>query len=147
MNKKYIVLLISIFLGISVIFIISRLVNSKKQEIVINETENNSIEISGSLEEPVTDECLNEWEEYNKYLNEKIEEVSSNVGDDATQDIIKDILGYIEVYYLDENKNEYLYKKTTIPTTYLTKEDIERLKKGIEVKGIEELNKRLEDFE
>lgn len=92
----------------------------------------------------ITDECIDEWEEY---VSEKIEEASNQVIEDNTHYILKDILGYIEVYCLDENNQEYLYKKTNIPTVYLAQEDIENLKKGIEVVGAEEMNKMLEDFE
>ena len=48
---------------------------------------------------------------------------------------------------MDENNNEYLYKKTDISTDYLSEEDINDLKVGIEVVGLEELNKMLEDFD
>ena len=46
------------------------------------------------------------------------------------------------------NKNEeILYKVTEISTQYLEKEDVEKLIIGVEVKGLQELNQLLEDFE
>ena len=47
----------------------------------------------------------------------------------------------------DDNDDEYLYKKTDISTEYLSQEDLDDLSGGIEVVGLEELNKILEDFE
>ena len=147
MNKKTLFWIITIILLFSVIFVMYRILNSKNRETALNESTQNSIDISEVSDDPVTDECIDEWEDYEKYINEKIEEVSNNMAEDDTHYILKDVLGYIEVYYLDEENQEYLYKKTTIPTSYLAQEDIDSLKNGIEVVGIEELNKRLEDFE
>lgn len=148
--KKVLIWVVSIALAITVVFTIYRLINNRNEELALNETEENSIEISSQIkgeDEPVTDECVEEWEEYNQFVNERIEEASNNLSEDDTHYIVKDVLGYIEVYYLDENNEQYLYKKTTIPTAYLSQEDIEDLKVGIEVTGIESLNKILEDFE
>ena len=146
MNKKTIIVLISII--IAIVFISLALIMGYNKKSELDENSRNIVEISAIYEnEPVTDECLNEWEEYSEYVNEKIEEASSNIIEDDTHYLIKDVLGYIEVYYLDENKDEYLYKKTNIPTKYLSQEDIDDLEVGIEVTGIENLNKALEDFE
>ncbi len=148
--KKIIIWAVGIVLAITVVFTIYRIVDNRKEELALNETEGNTIEISSEIkgeDEPVTDECIDEWEEYEKFVSERIEEASNNLSEDDTHYIVKDVLGYIEVYYLDENKEQYLYKKTTIPTAYLSQEDIEDLKVGIEVTGIESLNKILEDFE
>ena len=54
---------------------------------------------------------------------------------------------YINVYYINEKNEKILYKKTEISTEYLSKEDVEKLEEGIDIYGIEELNKLLEDFE
>ena len=91
-----------------------------------------------------TDECLEEWNDYNEYMSHRVEEASNNVTEQDTHYLLKDVYGYIEVYYLDENNKEYLYKKTDISTDYLTEEDRDDLQVGIEVVGIEELNKMLE---
>ena len=150
MNKKLLILSISIILLIFIVFIIFKISNKRNQKIDLNEEAKNIVDISQSdeiIEDEVTDECLDEWEEYNKMIREKIEEASNNLTEDDTNYIIKDILGYIEVYYVDENNIEYLYKKTTIPTAYLSQEDVQSLKNGIKVVGSEALNKILEDFE
>ena len=148
--KKTLIWIVSIILAIAAVFTIYRLVNNRNEELALNEIEENFIEISSEIkgeDDPVTDECMDEWEEYEKFVSERIEEVSNNLSEDDTHYIVKDVLGYIEVYYLDDNNEQYLYKKTTIPTAYLSQEDIEDLKVGIEVTGIEQLNKILEDFE
>ena len=150
MNKKLLILSISIILIIFIVFIIFKMSSKRNQKIDLNEEAKNIVDISQSdeiIEDEVTDECLDEWEEYNKMISEKIEEASNNLTEDDTNYIIKDILGYIEVYYVDENNIEYLYKKTTIPTAYLSQEDVQSLKNGIKVVGSEALNKILEDFE
>ena len=82
-----------------------------------------------------------------KEINSKIEEASNNLSEDDTNYLVKDVNGYIFVYYLDGDKNEFLYKRTTISTDYLSQEDKDDLEVGIEVIGIENLNKLLEDFE
>lgn len=146
MNKRFLIWFISIVLIVISIVIIYRLINSRNQEISLNENSQNLVDISQTQEGEVTDECINEWEDYNKYMGERVQSASSNSSENDTHYLLKDVLGYIEVYYLENNK-EYLYKKTTIPTAYLSQEDIEDLKVGIEVVGAEELNKMLEDFE
>ena len=137
--KKSLILILSIIL-IFIIFLIYKSIGIKK------ESSEEQIEISQS-EEEVTDGCLDEWEDYNKYMGEKIEETSTNLVKEDTHYLLKDVWGFIEVYYLDENHNEYLYKKTSIATSYLSQEDVDDLKIGIEVVGLESLNKMLEDFE
>ena len=55
---------------------------------------------------------------------------------------------YIEIYrLLDEKNTKVLYQSTDINTKYLTKEDIEKLKKGIYIYGKDILNSAIEDFE
>ena len=149
MNKKVLVWSIIILTIISGI-IVFRLLNKKQKEFGINENTQNVLEISEiseQNEEAVTDECLDEWDDYNEYISERVEEASNNISEKDTHYLLKDVYGYIEVYYLDENNKEYLYKKTDISTDYLSEEDIDDLQIGIEVVGIEALNKMLEDFE
>ena len=148
--KKILIWTISIILTIAVIFIIFRIVDNRNGELALNEIEENSTQISSTIvgeDEPVVDECIDEWEDYNRYIGEKIEEASNNLAENDTHYLLKDILGYIEVYYIGENNEPFLYKKTDIATAYLSQEDIADLKVGIEVVGIEALNKMLEDFE
>lgn len=54
--------------------------------------------------------------------------------------------GVIVVYKYDENGEKNLYQKTNIGIEYLTDADKEELETGIEVKGENELNSRLEDY-
>ncbi|MBP3831271.1 MAG: BofC C-terminal domain-containing protein [Clostridia bacterium] len=150
MNKKIIIWGIIIVLAIIIGFIIYKNINLQQKEIGLNETTQNIVEISELAEQnqdAVTDECLDEWDDYNEYIGKKVEEASNNLTEQDTHYLLKDVYGYIEVYYLGENNNEYLYRKTDISTDYLSQEDKEDLKVGIEVVGIEALNKMLEDFE
>ena len=146
MNKKIILFTITMFILLIVGTIFYKRVTKKEDIVRLNETTQNVLEIS-SQEEAVTDECLDEWDDYNEYMSQRIEEASNNVTEKDTHYLLKDVYGYIEVYYLDENNKEYLYKKTDISTDYLTEEDKDDLQVGIEVVGIEELNKMVEDFE
>ena len=146
MNKKIILFTITMFILLIVGTIFYKRVTKKEDIVRLNETTQNVLEIS-SQEEAVTDECLDEWDDYNEYMSQRIEEASNNVTEKDTHYLLKDVYGYIEVYYLDENNKEFLYKKTDISTDYLTEEDKDDLQVGIEVVGMEELNKMLEDFE
>lgn len=147
MNKNYLIFTISIVLSIIVGIIVYNIVNKEDKNIGLNETSQNLVEISEVNEDAVTDECIDEWDDYNEYMSHRVEEASNNITEQDTHYLLKDIYGYIEIYYLDENNDEYLYKKTDISTDYLSQEDKEDLKVGIEVVGIEALNKMLEDFE
>ena len=55
--------------------------------------------------------------------------------------------GKINIYIIDEEGNEKLYKETSISTEYLTAEDLININSGIEIYSREDLNKILEDFE
>ena len=151
MNKK--VLIWSMIIAFAMIagFITYKIVNKKEEKAELNENTKNMVEISAEdlneREDAVTDECLDEWDDYNEYMSKRVEEASNNIAEESTHYLLKDVYGYIEVYYLDEKNNEYLYKKTDISTEYLSEEDIDDLQVGIEVEGIEALNKMLEDFE
>ena len=150
MNRKMIVWIIVIIFSIAIGAIAYRIVRKPKDNISLNEITKNIVQISEieeSKEDEVTDECINEWNDYGEYISERVEEANNNLSEQDTHYLLKDVYGYIEIYYLDENNNEYLYKKTDISTEYLSEEDINDLKIGIEVVGIEALNKMLEDFE
>lgn len=61
--------------------------------------------------------------------------------------VINDENGVVTVYRLDEDYNKSLYEKTDIYTEYLPDQDINRLKEGIYVYTISDLNSELENFE
>jgi len=61
--------------------------------------------------------------------------------------LISDENGIVVVYRLDEDYNKNLYRKTDIYTEYLTAQDINRLKEGIYVYTVSDLNSELENFE
>ena len=148
MNKKSLIWILGIIAAIAIVFMIYRFAN--RQEDNLSNQEQNLINISYEEDEvqgEVTDGCLYEWEDYNKYLGEKVEEASNNLSSQDTHYIIKNVEGYIQVFYINENNEEVLYRKTDISTDYLSEEDVEDLKIGIEVVGTEALNKMLEDFE
>ena len=144
MKKKNLYWIIGAFVLIFIMYCIIDLnIKSPDEEAKLED----DVSISESYDKEVTDGCIEEWEDYEKYIGEKIEEASNRYIKDDTHYLLKDVWGYIEVYYLDEEDNEYLYKKTSIATDYLSKEDIDDLKIGIEVVGTEALNSMLENFE
>lgn len=148
MKKRTYIFLIAIVLSFFLGGILFKFMENDKKEISLEEIGQKNIVISQNSElGEVTDDCINEWNDYNENLGKEIEEVSSNISENDTHYLIKNVNGFIEVYYLDDNNNEYLYKKTNISTDYLTEEDIQDLDVGIEVIGNEALNKMLEDFE
>lgn len=61
--------------------------------------------------------------------------------------VLRDENGLIAVYKKSKSGAEFEYKVTDISTQYLPETDKINLKNGYEVKGEEELNKVLEDFE
>ena len=69
----------------------------------------NSMDISDSK---VTDECINEWSDYAKTVENEVATASTNLVDENTHYIIKNVNGFINIYYLNENDEEILYKKT-----------------------------------
>lgn len=114
-----------------------------------NKTENeniiqNQIELSSQY---VTDECTNEWKDYSLTVQEEIREASQNLSDKDKTYIAKAEDDYIKIYYINNKNEEILYKVTDIAVQYLGKDDVEKLKQGIQVKGMQELNQLLEDFE
>lgn len=70
-------------------------------------------------------------------------EFNSNCGQHF---ILKEDNGKITVYKINENSEE-VYEKTEISLEYLSETDKIKIKDGIKVNGIEELNQLLEDFE
>lgn len=61
--------------------------------------------------------------------------------------IVKDKDGSVNVYSKNEKGEEELVYATEVNTKYLPKEDCEKLKKGIEIIGKENLYTLLEDYE
>jgi len=150
MERKSLIWIVGTVITITIILlVIFRLLDRKNNEKISNENQNfvNISSVDAEEQGEVTDSCIDEWEDYNKYLGEKVEEASNNLSSQDTHYIIKNVEGYINVYSVDENNEEILYKKTDISTDYLSEEDVDDLEIGIEVVGTEALNKMLEDFE
>lgn len=95
----------------------------------------------------VTDECLDEWEDYALNVQEELQEASQTLNDENRHYILKEKDDFINVYYINEDQEEVLYRVTDIGIEYLAEEDTEKLKQGIEVVGLQNLNQLLEDFE
>ena len=133
-------LIIILIAGIEIFNISKKNKVEESNEIVKNETELSSSEY-------VQDDCLNEWEDYSKSVQSEIKETSGILNDENRHYILRETDGKINVYYINENGEEILYKVTDISTSYLGEEDIQELKEGIEVIGIQNLNQLLEDFE
>lgn len=118
--------------------------NNKNEEENVNNIVQNETELSGRY---VTDECLNEWSDYSSRVQEELQEASKILNDENRHYILRGNDSVINVYYINENNEEILYKVTDISIKYLGEEDIRELEKGIDVVGIQEVNKLLEDFE
>lgn len=141
MWKKVLISLILIIIAVIGIKLIYE--DDQKKEIRENII-TNEVDLSSQY---VTDECINEWKDYSLTVQEQVKEASQNINDENKTYIIKAEDNYIKVYYLNNKKEKILYKVTDISIQYLEKEDIEKLKQGIEVKGMQDLNQVLEDFE
>lgn len=143
MGKK---ILLSISLVIIMVIGIEIFEKNKKEE-EKNNSENyieNATEISGNL---VIDDCLDEWDDYALIYRDSIKSVDSDLSDENICYIVKENNGYINIYYVNDKNEQLLYKVTDLSIEYLPEKDVEKLVKGIEVFGAEELNKLLEDFE
>lgn len=145
MWKKIIIsIVVFIFLGIGI-----AVVSTNKGEKLENTKIENKIEtkkMEEISEELVDDDCVAEWEEYEEYIKE-LEQASSMYQNEETHYLVKAENNYIVVYYVDNAENNILYKDTGISIDYLGDEDVRNLKDGIDVYGVESLNKLLEDFE
>ena len=133
-------LIILLIVGIE-IFNIS---NNKEKKAENTNIVQNETEISSQY---VTDDCVNEWEDYSKTVQEEIKETGQNLNDENKHYILRENDGFINIYYLNENEEEILYKVTDISTKYLGDDDIKKLDDGIEVVGIQKVNELLEDYE
>ncbi len=141
MWKKVLISLILIIIAVIGIKLIYE--DDQKKEIRENII-TNEVDLSSQY---VTDECVNEWKDYSLTVQEQVKETSQNINDENKTYIVKAEDNYIKVYYLNTKNEKILYKVTDISVQYLEEEDIEKLKQGIEVKGLQELNQVLEDFE
>lgn len=117
---------------------------NKKNESDVENFVNNVEEVSS---EYVTDECLNEWRDYSLTIQDELKEASQNLNDENRTYIVKAEDNYIKIYYLNNNNEEILYRVTDIAVQYLGENDVEELKQGIRVVGLQELNQLIEDFE
>ena len=110
MNKKIFIWGIIIVLAIIIGFIIYKNINLQQEEIGLNETNQNIIEISElakQSENAVTDECLNEWDDYNDYIGKKVEEASSNLTEQDTHYLLKDVYEIQTIDLVDMFKRTY----------------------------------------
>lgn len=147
MNRNIIITIsIIIILIIAIIgFAIWKINSNNNSTTGYNENEiTNSVNLSAEL---VTDDCINEWADYASVVENEIKDANANLEDEHTRYLIKNVDGYIYVYYLDDENNETLYKTTEISTEYLSVEDLDDLEIGIEVQGSKSLNELLENFE
>ena len=134
------IILIIIFIGgIEFFYVSKREKMNDTKNIVENETE-----LSRKY---VKDECLNEWEDYSKTVQNEIMETSQSLNDENRPYILREKDGFINVYYINESGEEILYRVTDISVKFLGENDIKELKQGIEVIGTQKLNEMLEDFE
>ena len=152
MEKKVTISIIITFIVVVIgfgLWIFALRNNSVTENNDFNNIENDVNNVVNLSSEYITDDCLNEWIDYVKTIsqNQDIESASNDMLNETTRYLVKDINGFISIYYLDDFNEEILYKKTDISTEYLSAEDLENLEIGIEVTGSKELNQLLEDFE
>ena len=130
-----------IIIGMSAVYTNNQ---SKKNE---NDVENFVSQEEEISSEYVTDECSNEWRDYSLTVQEELKEASQNLNDENKTYIVKAEDNYIKVYYINNKNEEILYRVTDISIQYLGENDVEELKQGIKVVGLQELNQLIEDFE
>ncbi len=140
------VLISAIFIMIMIIGMRAFYTNnqSKKNE---NDVENLVSQEEEISSEYVTDECSNEWGDYSLTVQEELKEASQNLNDENKTYIVKAEDNYIKVYYINNKNEEILYRVTDISIQYLGQNDVEELKQGIKVVGLQELNQLIEDYE
>lgn len=114
-----------------------------------NHTINEYVDIPQDLVNKTEENLKNEYPYWNieKFSSNEIilyKEFDSNCGQHF---VLKSNGGKISVYKINEDSTEEVYENTEISTEYLSDTDKTKLKVGIAVNGIENLNKVLEDFE
>ena len=137
-----------IFLSVGLIIIlvigIELFNNTKKQnQHQTNQTQNQT-EISSKY---VTDDCTNEWQDYATTIEKEIQVTNQPLNDENTHYIVKEDNNLVTIYYINQNQEEILYKVTDISLEYLGEQDVQSLKQGIDVYGLQNLNQLIEDFE
>lgn len=114
-----------------------------------NHTINEYVDVPQDLVNKTEDDLKNEYPYWNieKFSSNEIilyKEFDSNCGQHF---VLRSNEGKISVYKINEDNTEELYENTEISTEYLSDTDKTKLKVGIAVNGIENLNQVLEDFE
>jgi len=61
--------------------------------------------------------------------------------------VVRDVNGFVNVFFLDDNNNESIVYGTEIATKYLPREDREKLNKGIRIVGKDNLSILMQDYE
>ena len=99
-----------------------------------------------NLNKEKVEEYYSDWK-IDSYSSNEISISKINYGICDEHYILRESNGYISISCKNDI-GEYIFKGLTdISTQYLSTEDLEKLQKGIEVIGKENLNKCLEDFE
>ena len=112
-------------------------------------TINEYVDVPQDLVNKTEDDLKKEYPYWNieKFSSNEIilyKEFDSNCGQHF---VLKDNDGKIAVFKINEDNTEEVYENTEISTEYLSETDKTKLKAGIAVNGIENLNQILEDFE
>ena len=140
-----------IFLSVGIIIILVigiELFNYYQNKKIEEQSSQNVIQSETELSNKyVTDDCIDEWEDYATTIEQEIQETNQSLNDENRHYIIKEKDNLISIYYINENQEEILYRVTDISTEYLSEEDIESLRQGIDVYGMQNLNQLIEDFE
>ena len=140
-----------IFLSVGIIIILVigiELFNYYQDKKIEEQSSQNVVQSETELSNKyVTDDCIDEWEDYATTIEQEIQETNQSLNDENRHYIIKEKDNLISIYYINENQEEILYRVTDISTEYLSEEDIESLRQGIDVYGMQNLNQLIEDFE
>ena len=125
------------------------LLTLKKYYEECNHTINEYVDIPQDLVNGTEEDLKNEYPywQVEKYSSNDIilyKEFNSNCGQHF---VLREDNGKITVYKINENNAEEVYENTEISVEYLSETDKIKIREGIRVNGIEELNQLLEDFE
>ena len=139
-----------IFLSVGIIIILVigiELFNYYQDKKIEEQSSQNVVQSETELSNKyVTDDCIDEWEDYATTIEQEIQETNQSLNDENRHYIIKEKDNLISIYYINENQEEILYRVTDISTEYLSEEDIESLRQGIDVYGMQNLNQLIEDL-
>ena len=131
------------------------------QEEYINNVQQENIVSTIATEEKISPQCIlikkiyykqcdhliREAEEMPEFANEQIVISQEKEGFCGQHYKIKEHGNVIGIYSVDETGKETLKQDTEIQTMYLPEEDLEKIRKGIEVIGDANLYSTLEDYE